>query len=327
MSLAALESSIRDHTAHLFDYGEEGFLVLEKTGKLLAHVPASLSPDSLDRLHEFFKETDQLEIPPQSVAVQVDVDPTTLIENRQTASFCDAVKTLSEVRNATIRFHFEKAPDAFSVVMSPFVSVAYEKRVIYQIHCPFTKQGEAEKEFLFSSRVRLFHLAESDFIKSASSDAVEDLAEFGFRIPLIWHIDTANVGVLFPVIGDAMIFNYDSGFALPPASESFFPRKRPDPKIHQYWAFLIECYKKYPHYDEVFYPFNTSISHEAFAPENRDLRWNPRLSSLETASPGASSERTKRFLFHSFLWQRWILQEEFREPIKLSPLSREPNTL
>ena len=306
MSLVTLETLVRDHQGHLFDYAEEGFLVLDKTSKWLTHIPKAIPDDSLEQLRAFFQTVNPNEKPMPPSVVSLDADPVEILKNGQVEGVLDAVRFLLKDRKVVLRFYIRNAIRSFREMMTPFESLILEKRLTTHIHCPFTKLNDNEKEFLSDKQCHLFYTGDEFFENEKSQEALFDLAEFGFRIPIVWHVDSENIHHIPSWIDSAMQANFDSGFALPLVSEAFFQHDKTNPELRDYWTLLFDCYRKYPHYDEVFYPFNVAI-HDVFETPAIRFLWNGCLTDFQR---DGLATRTIRIIARAFLWQRWILQKE-----------------
>jgi len=88
---------------------------------------------------------------------------------------------------------------------------------------------------------------------------VRDLAEFGFRIPVIWCAHDGNVRDLMGPIEAALDANLHSGFAVPAVWQNpYYSDEKGEPDLAEqgeaYLRLLADVYRRYPHTDDALAP-------------------------------------------------------------------------
>jgi hypothetical protein len=246
--------------------------------------------------------------PPQTF---VDFDITVLENPSQISSLLKTVQDVTCGSGLTFRIHFQSSPanwnellDSFSEQQSGLIGSTCH------LYGHFANMSEQDMTFLADKHFSLFFVPASIGISEQIRSDVHRLAEFGFRVPFVWYADADNITVIPDIIDDAMSVNINAGFAVPLAQESFFCRDHRSPQRKEYINLLTTLYKRYPCYDDVFYPFN-HIFLESTAGERKNtlktFYWDSTDFNLVKRLPDAMVEQTRQFLFRLFLWQRWVV--------------------
>jgi hypothetical protein len=146
---------------------------------------------------------------------------------------------------------------------------------------PFGEYREAEMEALFNLGVRLKYTSgwiqgcSANQIPAIDADVLRNLSEFGFRVPIDWYVHENNIQTFEAKIQNLLIANFSAGFSLPLVSQNPYYRFEPGfpnlPDALAYCQLLMQTYKEYPYYDDVFYPLNV------LAMLVKEGGWIPRL--------------------------------------------------
>lgn len=127
----------------------------------------------------------------------------------------------------------------------------------------FGPVSEDEMELLFALGVGITFEAGCSWLHGGVDLDLEVLrvfATFGFRVPVAWHVHESNIAEIEDKLDGVLASSCCSGFSLPLVSTSPFYRFDegfpPLPDAAQYCQLLVRSYKRYPHYDDFFFPVN-----------------------------------------------------------------------
>lgn len=133
------------------------------------------------------------------------------------------------------------------------------------IEAPFSALDENAKQGLFQLGVELRYLAgwwpgcpESNYSR-VDRASLFDLASFGFYVPVIWYVHSANVDELDSAVEKGLNANLNSGFALPLVSASPYFQLENAPAIpnaERYAELLARHYQRHRNYDQSFEPIS-----------------------------------------------------------------------
>jgi hypothetical protein len=178
--------------------------------------------------------------------------------------------SINQIVNCTLTF--QTPPQDWKVILNPIVSNLQDqigKSAIKLILCgPFASVSEEVKDFFLQYNVHLKHvndLGNADLSANQETcKVINEFAERGFLIPIVWHVHQNNVNVILGVVDEAMHINYNSGFSLPLISHSpyyaEYDREFHLPQSRDYLKLLTEVYKKYPFYDDILFPLSAISS-------------------------------------------------------------------
>ena len=334
MSVALLdfESTIAKNGGQLFDYGRDGLLILDRTGKRITHVcrdnEEEINAESLDIVRSFLADTEEcierckkgcngIGHAPKT---QINCDVALLSDSLSGDAFFAAVGKLGETHDVTLRFHFNSPPPSWYELFERHVDFLKkrpeEKKLVLQIYGTFTQMTEVDKNFLFDQNCQLHFVHDSVTFSPVIRETALDFAEYGFHVPFVWHIHGENVKKISSIIDEAMNINHNSGFSLPLISESFYKKTLSLPSLDYYLQLLIDLYSRYPFYDKVFYPLNAALDASLGKPSDSMpliYQWNECNSSLTRVFPPSEVEQAHSFFVRSFLWQRWLVVKAFQD--------------
>lgn len=339
MSLAILESVVLENHGGLFDYGQNGLLILDRTGKRMIHVcrndVGGMDAACLDAVRSFFTETEKctqecrsaVQIPKAHINGDLDL----LSGSRSSHAFISAVGALRETHDVTLRFHFDRSPPSWRRLWEQHVDFFkkdhHKNPFALQIYGPFTQMTDADKDFLFDQNSQLFFVHDSVVFSHAVRKTALDLAEYGFQVPFVWHVHKENVKQIPNIMDEALALNHHSGFSLPLIDECFYKKTLPSPLLDDYLKLLIHLYSTYPFYDRVFYPLRSALDASLAAPTDPKpmmYRWNMQDSILAEIFPSHGTEQTRSFWTRAFLWQRWSVYNMYHDAA-LIPSIQQPN--
>ena len=328
MNKSKISALVREHDGHFYDYDEDGVLLLDKTSKRIMHLANSENAEDIERqvpdVLDFFSKIDEPQTEGDSPAptlpcVFVDVE-CCYIEDHQTLEniLADIVPLLKE-HSVYLRIHFDIPKPSWSDFFRHFIECCVntfkENHPVFHLCGTFAPISEADKEFLFVHNFRLFYVhdiasADTPF-STLDQQIITDVAEYGFRMPLLWCVQEKNIDILPEIIEEAMKLNYHAGFALPPVQDSIFPTTDAMPSFECYLSLLINVYQKHPHYDEVLIPLNTllkkNLSGSFIGGENQNYHIDQASRHLKRIESDDFHVRTKDFWHKAFLWQRWAV--------------------
>jgi len=334
MSLAILKSIVSENNGRLFDYGLDGLLILDRTGKRITHICRNNTGDidavSLDTVHSFFADAQESSEAEQVPKVRIDSNVAVLSHVESCDAFFSAVKEFHETHEVTLRFHSENPLSNWSDVLNQRIELLKnrrkEKQLFLQIYSPYERMTESDKDFLFNQDFQLLFVHDSITFSSSIRDTLLDLAEYGFRVPFVWYIHEQNVKQIPEMIDEAMVLNHNAGFSVPLISECFYKKTLLSPSSGEYLRLLVDIYSKYPFYDEVLYPLNTALEASLFKSFNTKsliYRWDECTFTLLEVLVPFEVGQAHEFLLRSFLWQRWLVFNAYQD---VSSCDCRPNT-
>ncbi len=331
MTKMNIEQIAKEHGGQVYDYAEDGILLVNKTGKEFKHLDATQVNDveNQSSVIDFFShepETSETNTDdPETVALPcafIDVKCNDIENEKKVESLLNHAKSFNDEYLVYLRFHFDVPPkrwaDTFSLFFNRAQSVFGDSWPIFHLCGPFAKVSDADKEFLFGQGFRLYYEHVLDFNSTTFSqkerDYIADLSEFGFRLPILWYVDENNIDLIRCVVDEAMEINYNAGFALPLISDSLFPSTVPPPSVEKYLLLLVYAYEKYPFYDEVLIPVNLFMKNSLVVSSNsKDIffRMGQISDCVEKIEPDGFHSQLSNFWTKAFLWQRWVLKQEY----------------
>jgi hypothetical protein len=314
-----LEHLVRQNNGHLYDYGQDGIIVTNLSGKELLHLPVNEN-DGIDRVKQFFSEISLRQIDPKEVAAKpvtwIDIGVPVLEDSEQRAMCSNALREMLEHYSPVVRVHFDNDPIVWQDLLSPFIETLQndvtEGVVHVQLHGTFSQMEDSVMDFLFNNCIQLYYVSEvTSFNQHA--DKICNLAEYGFRVPCVWYVDSENINLIPSLIDEAMQWNYDAGFSLPLATERVIGQTRDHPLNVEYLRFILDIYKKYQCYDDVLYPMNMALLESIGVTRDsmlRTWRWDYENSSFREYLRDSNIDKIHKILRHSFVWQRHIIKNK-----------------
>ena len=305
------------------DYGPKGSIVKDKSGYHHKFIPPDEDDSSVARVLELFQSEvddffDKLSRAEDRLPEQLSI--TFHFRVRENWGFLtnshltDFLYSLCESRFICVILHFDSPPASWKLVLSPFVSALAKpmqtRMLNISLSGAFSKSPQEEMEFLFTHNFNLRHVGQSIQNVAKDQDVLFHFADFGFRIPIIWYIDSSNIEHIGKrVIEDCLYYNYNSGFGLPSIQTS--PFFSPDnlcglPPYSDYVGLLADVYKNYPYYDDVLLPVNHIANLCTNNGYSRYHNCTRNISLLVDSSQGLSL-----FGHSPFLATRWLSWESF----------------
>jgi hypothetical protein len=324
MSLIRIKEFVSENNGSLYNYNQEGFLVLDCTGRYIKWIPPldsnNTTDDVIQQLQFFFSSEIHANrnISNERISFEkitcLDVDLYVCADLNQQTNFLTELENILIDKSIILRFHFNAGCDDCVKYLSPIVKTFHDlinkSHLTLQLHGFFESIKGYSMEFLFNNHIQLYHVDNDLEFSSFSQNAVKDLAEFGFRVPIVWYVSSQNIDSIITRIDESMAINYNSGFSLPLASESLFNDRPKNPSQSKYLKLLTEVYKKYPFYDDVLYPLNFTHWNSLVGrpcDQSSFYRWNYESKKISIAPLQVVSDQVKLFFFRLFLWQRWIV--------------------
>ncbi|GHT14515.1 hypothetical protein FACS1894170_11580 [Planctomycetales bacterium] len=339
-----LDKLVAQYNAQLYDYEEDGFLLLNDDGKYIHHLAADLSDEQIDAAEAFLNnpvpvvKSDATENPNAETGPNCDgiscstnsrnvsegivknilileADLNLLASSDETKFLFDSILPDTETANVTLRFQFTAPPESWETLLQSFVEKTAEllKQKSLQIVLSGQFQPITENDRAFFSmhdiQLEFVHdiVAESFGFSEKTRFVVSQLADFGFRVPFVWYVNDLTVHRILPLIDEAMTLNYYSGFSLP------MFQYRLDSSCsscflsrENYLTLLADVYAKYPYYDDRLFPLNEIFLR--YSQPNRKNLMTHQVYARRSRSPVLFAEadcRLHNFFMQLFVWQRW----------------------
>jgi hypothetical protein len=322
---------VHSYGGALYDYGEDGYLIVQKTGKQILHIPAlsdsNVNSEQISNITDFFNQNQVSENAKTEIYSYAFIDINCCdIKNPQILeNILDTTKKLLKDCLVYLRFHFDIPQMSWREFFQNFIKCCRdsfnEKMPVFHLCGHFALTSESDKDFLFSNCFRLYYAHDPTLEHQPFSDEdkkiVEDLAEYGFRIPFLWYVHQKNTDRIVDIIDEGMKINYNSGFAIPPVCDSFFPIAETIPLFDKYLQLLINVYEKYPYYDEVLFPLNLLLKKhlsKSLMADNYFFRMKCLSHSLEKFEINDFTMQIYKFWNKAFLWQEWKVLQTYSPP-------------
>jgi len=314
-----LKHIISQNNGHLYDYGKDGFIVTDLSAKEMLHLPLD-EKNSIERVEQFFSDISRQQVDQNETAAKpvtwFDVGIPFLSDAKQMAACGKAIMEMVEHHSIIVKIHFDKDPISWQDLLSPFIESLQEEMkkgvVKLQLYGTFARMKTHAMDFLFDNRIQIYYVSKTPTSKRSFNN-IYSLAEYGFRVPCVWYVDKKNIDLIPSLIVEAMEWNYDAGFSLPLASERIVGCTKNNPSNVDYLRLILNVYKKYQCYDDVFYPMNMALLESIGATRDsrvRTWRWNGEHSSFYEHVNDSSIDRIRNILRRSFVWQRHIVKNK-----------------
>ena len=319
-----LEQIISQNDGHLYNYGRDGFIVTNSSGKEMLHLPSggdgAINPQNIERVKQFFSDINSQSIDQQETVenpiIWIDTEVSVLDDSEQRVTCSRALGKMAEHYSPVVRIHFDKDPVFWQDLLSPFIESLQgeikDNAVNLQLHGTFERMEDSVMEFLFNNRIQLYYISGTSSF-SQDGGNICNLAEYGFRVPCVWYVDQENISLIPSLIEEAMRWNYDAGFSLPLATERIVGHVKNNPSNADYLRLILDIYKEYQCYDDVFYPMNMTLLESIGVTSNsrlRTWRWNDENTSFYEHVCDANIDKIHNILRHSFIWQRHIVKNK-----------------
>ncbi|MDR1383455.1 MAG: hypothetical protein LBJ67_06365 [Planctomycetaceae bacterium] len=326
---------VNQYSAHLFYYEEDGSLVFDHTGKHIFHVPNVITDDDLEKLETFLQEKNKEEETKENTPTKkhlylkmplIPFDTKDILQQ-----LIEAVQSASQDSEIELKICFQTLPDYWQKTIDDFSGCFKDQiqkaalQIVFR-GC-FEKMSDNEKQFLFDNKIQIEYvhdiIAENGNFGLNTRKVIRDFSEFGFRVPFVWYVNHFNIAMIPPMIDEAMLINHHSGFLLPVVEEqtnlfSCYSEYKM-PSSEEYISFLTKIYENYPHYDDVLYPLNISLSRslpEGFTIPDQRYMFDVKTGQLLSEDFSSFYHKVINFFTYIFLWQRWIVFDTCRQ---LSP--------
>ena len=330
-----LKLLVSQNKGHLYDYGRDGLIVANLSGKEILHISTdgehNIAPQDIERVEQFFSNIDSRQVEQEEAVAKpitwIDIEIPVLESSAQMVACSRALMEMDEHCLPVVRIHFDKAPVSWQDLLSPFVETLQGEptkgTIGLQLHGTFTQMEDSMMDFLFDNRVQIYYISEPTSF-SLYKDIICSLSEYGFRVPCVCYVDDGNIHGIASLIDEAMRWNYDAGFSLPLATERIVGLVKNNPSNVDYLRLILDIYKKYPCYDEVFYPMNAALLESIGVTRDsriRTWRWNNENSSFYEHFHESNIDKIHKILRHSFIWQRHIVQNKLETLLSKDCLS------
>src|SRR5665213_2254809 len=254
--------------------GEQGvFRVLEKSARAVCDVAlnGSAHEEQISEVESFLLNAGDPNSNRQSaIKLSIHVVHEAVGLEGAARALAALVKFLETNASARITIHSNQSVFDYAPILSLAKSLRenfnLQKEVGIQLVAPFGEYREAEMESLFNLGVRLKYVSgwiqgcSVDQIPAIDTGVLRNLSEFGFRVPIEWYVHENNIQIFETKIQNLLIANFSAGFSLPLISQNPYYRFEPDfpnlPDALAYCQLLLQTYKEYPYYDDVFHPLN-----------------------------------------------------------------------
>ena len=317
----SLRSLAKSQNGMVLDYGNQGFILLNSSGKKLQHLPLDgsfTSHELMARAKEFFGESTKggqpsqkkgERIPRDNISFSLHLSFDILGKENCVCVIEQLCTALSNDHFVNIVFWCSCPPSLLEKQLDLFVSKIREiSNVTVTLVGQFNKVSDTDKEFLFFNKVRLLYSVFRPTSELYDFSGLNDLCEFGFRVPALLFVSKENVLAIDKWIDYWMELNFNSGFALPLIVDApcFFrdntlPRNLPS--AESYISLLADVFKKYPSYDDILYPLTS------FASRSYRGNWSERFSLPRHVQMFARSDHGLFLCNQNFLqqklWKTW----------------------
>jgi hypothetical protein len=320
-----LEFLVNQNNGHLYDYGKDGVIVTNLSGKEMLHLPTDgecgIDPQIVEQVKQFFADLSEQQVDQDEITVKpitwIDINVLMLSDSKQMTACVKAIVEMAEHYSIVIKIHFDKDPIFWQDLLSPFIEPLrneIEKGTVkLQLHGTFSRMKKPVMDFLFDNRIQIYYVSKAPTSKRNYNN-ICSFAEYGFRVPCVWYVDKKNINLIPALISEAMEWNYDAGFSLPLTTERVVGLVKNNPSNVAYLRLILDIYKKYQCYDDVFYPMNMALLESIGVTRDSKLRtwrWNNEHSSFYEYIHDSSIEKIHKMLRHSFIWQRHIVKNKF----------------
>jgi hypothetical protein len=196
---------------------------------------------------------------------------------------------LVRLGRVSAEIHFGSAPPDYGQLLSllsrirQLVPSAAQQRLRLVVAGPIDDLDCDVLEELMRTRVVLmclagwWHNCTDTSWTQLPSPGVRRIAEFGYRLPVVWNLHQGNIEHLDRLLSDSLKLNYDSGVVLCPAAYSpyyDFGSTCPSlPTVAAYCDAMTRFYLAYPQYDDLSCTV-TELCHTAAASRKGDLNIN-----------------------------------------------------
>lgn len=105
-------------------------------------------------------------------------------------------------------------------------------------------------------------------------DRISQVSELGLRVPVVWYVHRENIAQVLESANTMLFTNYNAGVAFEPiCAHPQFTLDAIDfvPSAEDYSEMLIDAYKQFRHYDDVFEPLRSLIRNLQYGGWNREL--------------------------------------------------------
>jgi hypothetical protein len=272
MNYENFKSRLQRFEPILLSNGEQGALrVLEKSARAVCDVALNDSDNGeiVNEVESFLSKASDSNSNQQSpIKLSIHLVHETVGLEGTARALAALVKFLETNVSARITIHsnqsvFDYAP---ILLLAKSLRETFQKEVGIQLVAPFGEYREPEMEALFNLGVRVKYASgwiqgcSADQIPSIDAGVLRSLSEFGFRVPIEWYVHENNIQAFEAKIQNLLIANFSAGFSLPLVSQNPYYRFEPDfpslPDALAYCQLLMQTYKEYPYYDDVFHPLN-----------------------------------------------------------------------
>ena len=321
-----LEFLISQNKGHLYDYGQDGLIVTNLSGKEMLYLPSegaySIGLQDIERVKLFFSDLNLQQVDQKETVAKpitwIDIGVHVLSDLEQGAVCSRALKEMLEYYSVVVRIHFDKDPVCWQDLLASFIESLQDEKaksiMSLQLHGTFDPMEDSVMDFLFDNRIQIHYVSEVTTF-SQNNARINSLAEYGFRVPRVWYVDNENIHLIPSLIDEAMEWNYDAGFSLPLATERFVGSVKNNPSNVDYLRLILDVYKNYQCYDDIFYPMNMillegmGVTHDS---KIRTWRWSHESSSFYEHFHDSGIDKVYKILRHSFVWQRYIVKNKLK---------------
>ena len=312
-----IQKIIREHRGHIYDYGQAGFIVCDQTGRHILHVDnikANFDIKPVFGLLDHFFSTQSPVVVDEHFVDKYytfifDIDCKFLQDTGERRKIAAVLKEKSTLYCMLLRLYFDRSnEDALSSIecfLEDMSKSIQKDRYRVQIHGFFPKMNMGQKNYFYSNSTQFFfECSTAEVFNTEVQDSILDMAEYGFRVPYVLHVNSENVNDIHSLIPNILTTNFNAGFSLPLSCENFFPSKISNPSRTDYLSLLVKFYRNYPFFDDVFYPMNVAMSGAVSNVFYHEIlhKWDETLIKVNL-HPDVLWIQKK--IIHTFMWMRW----------------------
>lgn len=269
--LSSLSKIVSSYNGIMVDYDSKGLLILDRTGSHILHLHHNnMCYKDVENVHKFFSEIEhsskkhyELELMESPSSLDLIV----LLEVFETPLYINlllkTILMLCQNHIVTLRIYFGERQvcwkDTLFYLFSNLRETCDQNKLFIGLCGTFEKMTNDDKDFLSSYNVILnYEISHGNYSPESARAVIHDIADAGFRIPVIWYIHDENISSILDEVDDWMFVNYNSGFSTPLFTSRICYASNASvlrlPPIEKYQKLLIEIYRRYPFYDQTMFP-------------------------------------------------------------------------
>jgi hypothetical protein len=250
---------VLQHKGTIIDYQNDGLVVLDKTGKRVHRINNNFDNNE----HDFLQCKSELVYflnKNEKLTATLYLFYHDICDSFFREDLIDFIIAISKRRLLQISIFFQESPVSWMNSLSPFISSFSQeisnKQITVSLVGTFNFTSYEDKNFLFENNFHLFHVCNPlSNDKESTIVTLEDYSNFGFKIPFVWYYNESYNNIInLCQISEYLSANMFLGFAFPLEAHSPYCSVLKTIDSKKYINFLLTVYKKYPYFENVFYP-------------------------------------------------------------------------